>query len=109
MRRTNGARSTSYVDISFLSCFPRSLLTLFHLLAGARSLLFQTEVSARFVLCGAQDSLEDELSTCNESVVTEPSFVDENLVFNESKRVPFFKVSSTNISSDVLLQWKRLQ
>ncbi|XP_074532612.1 kinesin-like protein KIF11 [Halichoeres trimaculatus] len=37
------------------------------------------------------DSLEDELSTCNESVATEPSFVDENLVFNESKRVPFFK------------------
>ncbi|KAM3606880.1 uncharacterized protein V6R79_025065 [Siganus canaliculatus] len=39
----------------------------------------------------SQDSLEDELSTCNESVATEPSFVDENLVFNESKRVPFFK------------------
>ncbi|XP_030298726.1 kinesin-like protein KIF11 [Sparus aurata] len=37
------------------------------------------------------DSLEDELSTCNESVATEPSFIDENLVFNESKRVPFFK------------------
>lgn len=40
-----------------------------------------------------EDSLEDELSTCNESVDTEPSFVDENLVFNENKRVPFFKVS----------------
>lgn len=39
-----------------------------------------------------QDSLEEELSTCNESVATEPSFIDENLVFNESKRVPFFKV-----------------
>ncbi|TMS04412.1 Kinesin-like protein KIF11 [Larimichthys crocea] len=37
------------------------------------------------------DSLEDEPSTCNESVATEPSFIDENLVFNESKRVPFFK------------------
>uniref|UniRef100_A0A3Q3KYB5 Kinesin-like protein n=1 Tax=Labrus bergylta TaxID=56723 RepID=A0A3Q3KYB5_9LABR len=37
------------------------------------------------------DSLEDELSTCNESLATEPSFIDENLVFNESKRVPFFK------------------
>ncbi|KAM9345205.1 kinesin-like protein KIF11 [Symphorus nematophorus] len=37
------------------------------------------------------DSLEDELSTCNESVATEPSFIDENLVFNESKRLPFFK------------------
>ncbi|KAI3363519.1 hypothetical protein L3Q82_012119 [Scortum barcoo] len=39
----------------------------------------------------SQDSLEDELSTCNESLATEPSFIDENLVFNESKRVPFFK------------------
>ncbi|XP_056903641.1 kinesin-like protein KIF11 isoform X1 [Takifugu flavidus] len=38
-----------------------------------------------------QDTLEDELSTCNESLATEPSFVDENLVFNESKRLPFFK------------------
>ncbi|XP_047458561.1 kinesin-like protein KIF11 isoform X2 [Mugil cephalus] len=37
------------------------------------------------------DSLEDEVSACNESVATEPSFIDENLVFNESKRVPFFK------------------
>ncbi|KAM6996886.1 kinesin-like protein KIF11 isoform 4-T4 [Tautogolabrus adspersus] len=39
----------------------------------------------------SQDSLEEELSTCNESLATEPSFIDENLVFNESKRVPFFK------------------
>ncbi|KAM7385191.1 hypothetical protein PAMP_001286 [Pampus punctatissimus] len=37
------------------------------------------------------DSLDEELSTCNESLATEPSFIDENLVFNESKRVPFFK------------------
>lgn len=37
------------------------------------------------------DSLEDELSACNESLATEPSFIDENLVINESKRVPFFK------------------
>ncbi|KAK5908848.1 hypothetical protein CgunFtcFv8_016871 [Champsocephalus gunnari] len=36
------------------------------------------------------DSLED-LSTFNESLATEPSFIDENLVFNEGKRVPFFK------------------
>lgn len=35
------------------------------------------------------------MSTCNESLATEPSFIDENLVFNESKRVPFFKVSSS--------------
>lgn len=40
-----------------------------------------------------EDSLEDEMSTCNDSVATEPSFVDENLVFNENKRLPFFKVS----------------
>ncbi|XP_067466910.1 kinesin-like protein KIF11 isoform X2 [Thunnus thynnus] len=39
----------------------------------------------------SQDSLEDEPSACNESVATEPSFIDENLVFNESKRLPFFK------------------
>lgn len=45
-----------------------------------------------------QDSLEDEPSTCNESVATEPSFIDENLVFNESKRVPFFKVSRKNVN-----------
>ncbi|XP_072292612.1 kinesin-like protein KIF11 [Eucyclogobius newberryi] len=36
-----------------------------------------------------QDSVEDE--TCNDSLATEPSFIDENLVFNESKRLPFFK------------------
>ncbi|XP_038143374.1 kinesin-like protein KIF11 isoform X1 [Cyprinodon tularosa] len=40
---------------------------------------------------GDHDSLEDDLSTCNESLATEPSFIDENLVFNESHRVPFFK------------------
>ncbi|CAL9688318.1 unnamed protein product [Knipowitschia caucasica] len=38
-----------------------------------------------------QDSLEDEPSTCNDSCATEPSFIDENLVFNQSQRVPFFK------------------
>nr|XP_015832172.2 kinesin-like protein KIF11 isoform X2 [Nothobranchius furzeri] len=36
------------------------------------------------------DSLEEETSKSNESLATELSF-DENLVFNESKRVPFFK------------------
>lgn len=54
-----------------------------------------------------QDSLEDELSTCNESVATEPSFIDENLVFNESKRVPFFKVSETNVPFDPVQQTLR--
>lgn len=37
------------------------------------------------------DSLEDESSIYNESLATEPSFIDENLVFNESNRMPFFK------------------
>lgn len=50
-----------------------------------------------------QDTLEDELSTCNESLATEPSFVDENLVFNESKRLPFFKVSDKSIPSVCLV------
>lgn len=50
-----------------------------------------------------QDTLEDELSTCNESLATEPSFVDENLVFNESKRLPFFKVSNKSIPSVCLV------
>uniref|UniRef100_A0A665VPZ9 Kinesin-like protein n=1 Tax=Echeneis naucrates TaxID=173247 RepID=A0A665VPZ9_ECHNA len=40
------------------------------------------------------DSLEEELSMCKESIATEPSFIDENLVFNENKRVPFFKKGS---------------
>uniref|UniRef100_A0A665VPI0 Kinesin-like protein n=1 Tax=Echeneis naucrates TaxID=173247 RepID=A0A665VPI0_ECHNA len=42
----------------------------------------------------SQDSLEEELSMCKESIATEPSFIDENLVFNENKRVPFFKKGS---------------
>ncbi|KAK7901255.1 hypothetical protein WMY93_018024 [Mugilogobius chulae] len=37
------------------------------------------------------DSLEDEPSTCDKSLATEPSFIDENLICNESKRRPFFK------------------
>uniref|UniRef100_A0A3Q2YCB9 Kinesin-like protein n=1 Tax=Hippocampus comes TaxID=109280 RepID=A0A3Q2YCB9_HIPCM len=55
----------------------------------------QDELQARvlFPYCVLQGSLEDELSTCNESVATEGSFIDENLVFNEAKRLPFFKVS----------------
>ncbi|XP_008320635.1 kinesin-like protein KIF11 [Cynoglossus semilaevis] len=42
------------------------------------------------------DSLDEDVSTCNESVATEPSFIDENLVFNEGKRVPFFKQKKSN-------------
>uniref|UniRef100_A0A4W5P401 Kinesin-like protein n=1 Tax=Hucho hucho TaxID=62062 RepID=A0A4W5P401_9TELE len=38
-----------------------------------------------------QDSLEDELSGYNDSYVTEPSYIDENLMCYENGRVPFFK------------------
>uniref|UniRef100_A0A8C7MK28 Kinesin family member 11 n=1 Tax=Oncorhynchus kisutch TaxID=8019 RepID=A0A8C7MK28_ONCKI len=38
-----------------------------------------------------QDSLEDELSSYNDSYVTEPSYIDENLMCYENGRVPFFK------------------
>ncbi|XP_061545979.1 kinesin-like protein KIF11 [Phycodurus eques] len=44
----------------------------------------------------SQGSLEDELSACNETVAAEEPFIDENLVFNESKRVPFFKKKKAN-------------
>ena len=62
-------------------------------------LCFDDSPSQPFTSSLVQDSPEDEPSACNESVATEPSFVDENLVFNESKRVPFFKVSSKNINT----------
>ncbi|XP_061823700.1 kinesin-like protein KIF11 [Nerophis lumbriciformis] len=39
----------------------------------------------------SQDSQGEELSIINESVAIEGSFADENLVFNENSRVPFFK------------------
>ncbi|XP_041865820.1 kinesin-like protein KIF11 isoform X2 [Melanotaenia boesemani] len=42
-----------------------------------------------------QDSLEEETSNSNESLSTEPSFMDENLVFNQTKRLPFFKKKSS--------------
>uniref|UniRef100_A0A3Q2P1B0 Kinesin family member 11 n=1 Tax=Fundulus heteroclitus TaxID=8078 RepID=A0A3Q2P1B0_FUNHE len=54
-------------------------------------LLLQEEEEAEEDEKQSQDSLEDDVSTCNDSLATEPSFVDENLVFNETKRVPFFK------------------
>ncbi|XP_053731964.1 kinesin-like protein KIF11 [Synchiropus splendidus] len=41
-----------------------------------------------------QDSLEDDLSMCSRRDATESSFIDENLVFNQSKRLPFFKKKS---------------
>ncbi|XP_059215984.1 kinesin-like protein KIF11 isoform X2 [Centropristis striata] len=37
------------------------------------------------------EPLEEDVALANSSVSTEPSFIDENLVFNETKRVPFFK------------------
>ncbi|XP_047207186.1 kinesin-like protein KIF11 isoform X2 [Girardinichthys multiradiatus] len=51
------------------------------------------------------DSLED-ISTCNESLATEPSFIDENLVFNESKRVPFFKKKGGKKETKILSRSK---
>ncbi|XP_051936738.1 kinesin-like protein KIF11 [Hippocampus zosterae] len=48
----------------------------------------------------SQGSLEDELSTCNESVATDGSFIDENLVFNETKRLPFFKQKKARKKED---------
>ncbi|MEQ2191080.1 hypothetical protein XENOCAPTIV_020355, partial [Xenoophorus captivus] len=69
------------------------------------SLIWEAELPRLFFLLNPacfQDSLED-ISTCNESLATEPSFIDENLVFNESKRVPFFKVSSENWTNQALV------
>uniref|UniRef100_A0A8C4HRJ3 Kinesin-like protein n=1 Tax=Dicentrarchus labrax TaxID=13489 RepID=A0A8C4HRJ3_DICLA len=43
---------------------------------------------------------DDDKHSQVDHVSTEPSFIDENLVFNESKRVPFFKVSGKNIECD---------
>lgn len=62
------------------------------------------DVWPRSSLLHHQDSLEDDLSTCNESLATEPSFIDENLVFNESKRVPFFKVRGKFEAVQLLLK-----
>uniref|UniRef100_A0A667YAG7 Kinesin-like protein n=1 Tax=Myripristis murdjan TaxID=586833 RepID=A0A667YAG7_9TELE len=55
-----------------------------------RSTWLVKTVNCDMLVWCVQDSLEDELSTCNESVATEVSF-DENLVCNENSRVPFFK------------------
>uniref|UniRef100_A0A8C9VE40 Kinesin-like protein n=1 Tax=Scleropages formosus TaxID=113540 RepID=A0A8C9VE40_SCLFO len=38
-----------------------------------------------------QDSLEDEVSTCNDSAITEHSCIEETMMCNESGRAPFFK------------------
>uniref|UniRef100_A0A3Q1FTE9 Kinesin-like protein n=1 Tax=Acanthochromis polyacanthus TaxID=80966 RepID=A0A3Q1FTE9_9TELE len=38
-----------------------------------------------------EDDKHSQVSDRNSRLATEPSFIDENLVFNESKRVPFFK------------------
>ncbi|XP_058508009.1 kinesin-like protein KIF11 isoform X2 [Solea solea] len=57
----------------------------------------------------SQDSLEDELSTCDQSAATEPSFIDENLVFNECKRVPFFKKKRSKKDSKIPSRSKWLE
>uniref|UniRef100_H3C207 Kinesin family member 11 n=1 Tax=Tetraodon nigroviridis TaxID=99883 RepID=H3C207_TETNG len=51
---------------------------------------------------------EEELS-CNESVATEPSFINENLVFNESKRLPFFKKKKSGKVSKIPARSKVLE
>uniref|UniRef100_A0A3P8T4T1 Kinesin-like protein n=1 Tax=Amphiprion percula TaxID=161767 RepID=A0A3P8T4T1_AMPPE len=38
-----------------------------------------------------EDDKHSQVNDRNSLLATEPSFIDENLVFNESKRVPFFK------------------
>ncbi|XP_037127988.1 kinesin-like protein KIF11 [Syngnathus acus] len=54
----------------------------------------------------SQDSLEDELSMCNENAATEGSFVDENLVINESQRLPFFKQKKASKKDSKVLRPK---
>ncbi|XP_027862812.1 kinesin-like protein KIF11 isoform X2 [Xiphophorus couchianus] len=54
----------------------------------------------------SQDSLENDLSSCSESLAAEPPFVDENLVFNESKRLPFFKKKGSRKETKVLSRSK---
>ncbi|KAM4591688.1 kinesin-like protein KIF11 isoform 2-T2 [Odontesthes bonariensis] len=49
-----------------------------------------------------RDSLEDEMSNGNESSASGPSFIDENLVFNQSIRVPFFKKKGSKKDSKIL-------
>lgn len=51
---------------------------------------FCLHVFLSFIFC-IQDSMEDEMSTCNQSLAMDPDF-DKNLVFNESDHV-LFKVS----------------
>ncbi|XP_029376921.1 kinesin-like protein KIF11 isoform X2 [Echeneis naucrates] len=55
------------------------------------------------------DSLEEELSMCKESIATEPSFIDENLVFNENKRVPFFKKKGSKKETKIPTRQKGLE
>lgn len=38
-----------------------------------------------------EDSLEEEVSSCNDTTIPEQSYVDENIMCFESGRVPFFK------------------
>ncbi|XP_057705131.1 kinesin-like protein KIF11 isoform X2 [Corythoichthys intestinalis] len=41
-----------------------------------------------------EESLHDDPGSCDHSVATESSFCDENLIVNQSERVPFFKKPS---------------
>ncbi|XP_043992901.1 kinesin-like protein KIF11 isoform X2 [Gambusia affinis] len=52
------------------------------------------------------DSLENDLSSCSESLAAEAPSMDENLVFNESKRLPFFKKKGSRKETKVLSRSK---
>ncbi|KAM3862858.1 kinesin-like protein KIF11 [Diretmus argenteus] len=54
----------------------------------------KSQISHCTVLKGTDEAfpcVQDSLEDCNDSLATEPSFVDENLVCNEKSRLPFFK------------------
>ncbi|XP_034041025.1 kinesin-like protein KIF11 [Thalassophryne amazonica] len=54
-------------------------------------------------------SLEEELSCRDDSVATEPSFIDENLVFNQNKRVPFFKKKAAKKDRKIPVKQKEME
>ncbi|XP_041739037.1 kinesin-like protein KIF11 [Coregonus clupeaformis] len=55
-----------------------------------------------------QDSLEDELSSYNDSYVTEPSYIGENLMCYENGRVPFFKQKKAGKKENKLLNRSKM-
>ena len=47
-----------------------------------------------FFIYSIQETLEEELESFEDSAVTEPSFVDMNIMCDENTRGPFFKVTA---------------